>query len=306
MAQIRIVNLAKYFGNNKVLKDINLEVERGEVVSIIGSSGSGKSTLLRCINQLEIPTKGQIYYNDELIGDFYSYYERRIHREKQIFKEKKKEILNDLNLSKEEKYSRIAEILKEKQEKIKFNKEKISAIKTNIKENIHIDINKFRSTTNMVFQQFNLFNNLNVIENCVIAQTSVLKVKREVALETAKKNLTLVGMSEFENKKVQTLSGGQKQRVAIARALCMNPEIILFDEPTSALDPEMVGEVLQVMKNLAKKGLTMIVVTHEMNFAKEVSDKVIFMDKGYIVEMGSPKQMFENPNSERLKEFLSK
>ena len=156
----------------------------------------------------------------------------------------------------------------------------------------------------MVFQQFNLFNNLNVLENCILAQTNVLKRSNTEAKEIALEKLKLVGMLDWQNYRVSALSGGQKQRVAIARALCMNPEVILFDEPTSALDPEMVDEVLQVMKNLADDGITMIVVTHEMAFAKNVSNKVVFMDKGYIVEEGSPVEIFENPQSERLKEFL--
>lgn len=304
MELIRINNLAKHFGDNKVLRDINLTVNKGDVISVIGPSGSGKSTFLRCINQLEVPTKGQIWFKDNLIGDFTAYYFKRIAREKQKFSLSKKEIVKDPNLSKEEKKSRIAAILKIRDEKIVENKTKINEIKKNIEANKTLDINKYRSNVNMVFQQFNLFNNLNVLENCILAQTNVLKRNKTEAKEIALEKLKLVGMLDWQNYRVSALSGGQKQRVAIARALCMNPEVILFDEPTSALDPEMVDEVLQVMKNLADDGITMIVVTHEMAFAKNVSNKVVFMDKGYIVEEGSPVEIFENPKSERLKEFL--
>ena len=304
MELIRINNLAKHFGDNKVLRDINLTVNKGDVISVIGPSGSGKSTFLRCINQLEVPTKGQIWFKDNLIGDFTAYYFKRIVREKQKFSLSKKEIIKDRNLSKEEKKLRIAAILKIRDEKIAENKTKINEIKKNIEVNKTLDINKYRSNVNMVFQQFNLFNNLNVLENCILAQTNVLKRCKTEAKEIALEKLKLVGMLDWQNYRVSALSGGQKQRVAIARALCMNPEVILFDEPTSALDPEMVDEVLQVMKNLADDGITMIVVTHEMAFAKNVSNKVVFMDKGYIVEEGSPVEIFENPQSERLKEFL--
>ena len=225
-------------------------------------------------------------------------------KEKQKFSLSKKEIVKDPNLSKEEKKSRIAAILKIRDEKIIENKTKINEIKKNVEANKTLDINKYRSNVNMVFQQFNLFNNLNVLENCILAQTNVLKRSKTEAKEIALEKLKLVGMLDWQNYRVSALSGGQKQRVAIARALCMNPEVILFDEPTSALDPEMVDEVLQVMKNLADDGITMIVVTHEMAFAKNVSNKVVFMDKGYIVEEGSPSEIFENPQSDRLKEFL--
>lgn len=304
MELIRINNLAKHFGDNKVLRDINLTVNKGDVISVIGPSGSGKSTFLRCINQLEVPTKGQIWFKDNLIGDFTAYYFKRIAREKQKFSLSKKEIIKDSNLSKEEKKSRIAAILKIRDEKIAENKTKINEIKKNVESSKTLDINKYRSNVNMVFQQFNLFNNLDVLENCILAQTKVLKRSKTEAKEIALEKLKLVGMLDWQNYRVSALSGGQKQRVAIARALCMNPEVILFDEPTSALDPEMVDEVLQVMKNLADDGITMIVVTHEMAFAKNVSNKVVFMDKGYIVEEGSPVEIFENPQSERLKEFL--
>ena len=239
MSIIEVKNVKKHFGSNEVLNDISLNVEKGEVVCLIGSSGSGKSTLLRCINLLETIDEGDIVVLGNSI----------------------KQISN---------------------------------------------INEFRQKVGMVFQQFNLFNNMNVLDNCIIAQVKVLKRNKQEAKEIAIKNLQKVGMYDFINAYPSTLSGGQKQRVAIARALCVNPEILLFDEPTSALDPEMVGEVLNVMKDLANENMTMIVVTHEMGFAREVADKVVFMDSGYILEEGSPAEIFNNPKNERTKKFLSR
>lgn len=235
---IEIKNLQKFFGEHDVLKGIDLDVRRGEVVSIIGASGSGKSTMLRCVNLLETPSSGDILYMGESILDK------------------------------------------------KF------------------DIAKYRAKVGMVFQQFNLFNNMSVLENCVLGQMKVLKRGREEAEKTASEYLNRVGMGAFIKARPAQLSGGQKQRVAIARALAMNPDVLLFDEPTSALDPEMVGEVLSVMKTLAKTGLTMLVVTHEMQFAKDVSTRVIFMDKGVVAEDASPDVIFDNPRNPRTREFL--
>lgn len=237
---IEVQHLSKSFGTNLVLKDIDFSVEKGEVVTIIGSSGSGKSTLLRCINLLEKPSGGQIIYNGE-----------------------------------------------------------------NILDDKH-DIFAYRQNLGMVFQQFNLFNNHNVLNNCVVGQVKVLKRSKEEAEKVAMEYLKVVGMDQYINAKPKQLSGGQKQRVAIARALSMEPDVMLFDEPTSALDPEMVGEVLKVMKELAGSGQTMLIVTHEMEFAKEVSDRVVFMDKGVIAEEGSPEQIFNNPQQERTREFLKR
>ncbi|WP_071130542.1 amino acid ABC transporter ATP-binding protein [Enterococcus timonensis] len=237
---IAIEHLQKKFGENEVLKDINLTVEKGEVVTIIGSSGSGKSTLLRCINLLEKPSAGDILYKDESI------------------------LAADFNLP------------------------------------------QYRTHVGMVFQQFNLFANLNVLENCTAGQTVVLKRSEEEAKKIALENLEKVGMTPFIQARPSQLSGGQKQRVAIARALSMDASVMLFDEPTSALDPEMVGEVLETMKSLAHTGLTMIVVTHEMAFAKEVSDRVIFMDQGVIAEEGRPEDIFTQPKEERTQEFLQR
>lgn len=235
---IEIQHLRKVFGNHEVLKDIDFKVNKGEVVSIIGSSGSGKSTLLRCINLLEKPTGGEIIYKGENILD--SNHDTRIYRTK----------------------------------------------------------------LGMVFQQFNLFNNKNVLENCIIGQVKVLNRSREEAEKVAKKYLKVVGMDKYINAKPRQLSGGQKQRVAIARALSMEPDVMLFDEPTSALDPEMVGEVLKVMKDLGESDITMLVVTHEMEFAREVSHRVVFMDKGIIAEEGTPEEIFNNPTKPRTREFL--
>ena len=236
---IQIKNLKKSFGPREVLKDINFDVHKGEVVCIIGSSGSGKSTLLRCINLLETPTAGAIYYN----GD---------------------NILSSGNT------------------------------------------HQYCSKVGMVFQQFNLFNNMNVLENCVVGQMKVLKRNRAESEERAKRYLEQVGMLQFINARPRQLSGGQKQRVAIARALSMEPDALLFDEPTSALDPEMVGEVLKVMKSLADSGLTMLVVTHEMGFARDISDRIVFMDGGIILEDGTPDEIFNHPKNERTKAFLNR
>ena len=240
MAVIQIEHLSKSFGRNQVLKDVNFQVAKGEVVCLIGSSGSGKSTLLRCINLLETPSGGQIIYKGE-----------------------------------------------------------------NILDEQH-NIQEYRTHLGMVFQQFNLFNNHDVLKNCTVGQVKVLKRSKEEAEKVAMNYLEVVGMLEYVNAKPRQLSGGQKQRVAIARALSMNPEVMLFDEPTSALDPEMVGEVLKVMRQLANEGNTMLIVTHEMEFAKEVADRVVFMDKGVIVEEGAPSKVLVNPEYERTKEFLKR
>ncbi|WP_270647019.1 amino acid ABC transporter ATP-binding protein [Paeniclostridium hominis] len=237
---IQLKNIQKSFGKNEVLKDINLNIKKGEIVAILGPSGSGKSTLLRCINLLEQPNGGEIIYNSENI----------------------------------------------------LNKK--------------CDINKVRQNIGMVFQNFNLFPNMTVLENIIVAPTKVKKVSKEKAISDALNLLDRVGLLEKKNDYPSQLSGGQKQRIAIARALAMKPDMILFDEPTSALDPEMVKEVLDVMKELAKEGMTMVVVTHEIGFAKEVANKVVFMDEGYILEEGTPKEIFENTKNIRTKQFFDK
>ncbi len=237
---IVIKDLKKKYDKLHALDGVNLEVKKGEVISIIGPSGSGKSTLLRSITLLETPSEGEIYFEGKKVND-------------------KK---NNINLT--------------------------------------------RQKIGMVFQQFNLFPHKTVIENMILAPMKVLKLKEKDAKELAISLLKKVGLEDRADEYPSKLSGGQKQRIAIVRALCMKPDVMLFDEPTSALDPEMVGEVLQVMETLAKDGMTMLIVSHEMGFAEQTASRVLFMDQGKIVEQGSPEQIFHNPESQRLKDFLSK
>lgn len=237
---IKVNKLKKTFGENEVLKNIDIQIKEKEVVVVIGPSGSGKSTFLRCLNKLEEPTSGAI-------------------------------VVNGIDLT---------------------------APKVNI--------NEIRADVGMIFQQFNLFPHKTVLENIIIAPVKVRKKNKQEAEEKAYMLLDKLGLREKAHVYPDSLSGGQKQRIAIARALAMEPRVMLFDEPTSALDPEMVGEVLSVMKQLANEGMTMVVVTHEMGFAREVGDRVVFMDEGYIVEEASPKNLFNNPQHERTQEFLSK
>lgn len=247
---IKLENVHKSFDELEVLKGINLQVEEGEVVCIIGPSGSGKSTMLRCMNQLETITSGKIFINNNLVSHI----------------EDGKDMLN----------------LPEK------------------------EASKLRTSLGMVFQRFNLFPHLTVLQNLTIAPVMVKNEKQESIKERAISLLKSVGLLDKKDEYPSKLSGGQQQRVAIARALAMNPSIMLFDEPTSALDPELVGEVLEVMKKLADDGMTMVVVTHEMGFAREVGTRVIFMDEGQIVEEGKPEEIFENPKMDRTKLFLNK
>lgn len=326
---LKVSNIAKFFGKNQVLKDISLEVKKGDVISIIGSSGSGKSTLLRCLNLLETPTRGTLEFNGTKYfntpyckNDFVNYeeyykalafYEEELIRTEdevaiwanKLIEERNPEYKVKLRLAKKE----YKEIRKNPVLKTQFFDEEayLAAISESTSSIIsNKELYALRTKLTMVFQSFNLFDNMNVLDNCIIAQTKVLNRPYHLAKEIAIKHLTSVNMQDRMNYKIKELSGGQKQRVAIARALCMDPEIILFDEPTSALDPEMVGEVLNVMRNLANQGITMIVVTHEMAFAKDVSNRVIFMDNGYICEEGSPNDIFINPKEERTKEFLKR
>lgn len=240
MAIIEVRNLKKAFGKNTVLKDINLDVQEGEVVCIIGPSGSGKSTFLRCMNRLEKINGGTL-------------------------------VIDGYDITSKE-----------------------------------TDINKARENVGMVFQHFNLFPHLTIKENITLAPVELEKMTQDEADAEAKRLLEMVGLEDKIDAYPGSLSGGQKQRVAIARALAMNPDVMLFDEPTSALDPEMVGDVLGVMQQLAKDGMTMVVVTHEMGFAHEVADRVVFMEEGYVVEDGAPEQIFDNPQEARTKEFLDK
>lgn len=237
---IQVRNLGKKFGKLEVLKDISVDIYKGDVVCVVGPSGSGKSTFLRCLNRLEDPTGGHILFEGVDIVD-------------------KK-----------------------------------------------TDIDKHRQKMGMVFQQFNLFPHMNILKNLTLAPMKLQGRTREEAEEQALSLLKKVGLADRADAYPSQLSGGQKQRIAIVRALCMNPDVMLFDEPTSALDPEMVGEVLGVMRELAEEKMTMVVVTHEMGFAKEVADRVMFMDGGYFLEENHPEEFFGNPQNERLKMFLSK
>ena len=327
---LEVKNLAKYFDANRVLKDINLTVNKGDVIAIIGPSGSGKSTFLRCLNLLEEPTRGSLafkgeeYFHIEKCKDDFVDYEA-YRKEKAEYKEKLIEAEDNLAIyqnkiiegyKNKENHQRVKECKKIYKDLLnnKPSKEKYfdsESYKAFINEHPSKAIsekqrNIMRSKMTMVFQSFNLFNNMDSLRNCTIAQTRVLKRNHEEAKERAIKELTAVNMQDRMNYRPRALSGGQKQRVAIARALCLDPEIILFDEPTSALDPEMVNEVLEVMKKLALEGRTMMVVTHEMNFAKNVANKVIFMEDGYIVESGNSKEFFAHPKEERTKAFLKK
>lgn len=238
---IRVEHLQKNFGQLHALKDVTLEVNKGEIVSLIGPSGSGKSTLLRCIHGLEKPDKGKIYMNDELMDP---------------------------------------------QNKEKYREQ--------------------RNHMGFVFQHFNLFPHMTVLDNLNLAQTEVLGRSKEDATKKSLELLKRVGLQEKKDSYPNNLSGGQKQRVAIARALCMDPDMMLFDEPTSALDPEMIKEVLEVMKDLGKQGMTMIIVTHEMGFARKVGSRVVFLDHGEIIEDAPSEEFFSNPKSDRAKDFLSK
>ena len=237
---LAIRHLSKSFGTHEVLRDIDFDVKKGDVISIIGASGSGKSTLLRCVNLLETPTSGDILYHGENVTG------------------------KSVNAA------------------------------------------KYRSHVGMVFQSFNLFNNMTVLKNCMVGQMKVLSRSKAEAEQQAMRYLEKVGMAPYVNAKPRQLSGGQKQRVAIARALAMDPEVLLFDEPTSALDPEMVGEVLSVMQDLAHEGMTMLVVTHEMAFARDVSQRVVFMHEGVILEQGSPESLFGDPQHQQTKDFLAR
>ena len=236
---ITVKNLKKSFGDNEVLKGIDYEIKQGEKIVIIGPSGSGKSTFLRCLNLLETPTEGEIYFDNQLITD-------------------KK-----------------------------------------------CDINKIREHMGMVFQHFNLFNNKTILENITLAPVQLKVMTKEQANAKAMELLERVGLADKANAYPSQISGGQKQRAAIVRSLAMNPKVMLFDEPTSALDPEMVGEVLQVMKDLANEGMTMVVVTHEMQFARELSDRIIFMEQGVICQEGTPEELFSSPNA-RVREFIGR
>ena len=300
---ISVKKISKNFEDaGVVLKEVDCNIKKGEVVAIIGPSGSGKSTLLRCMNLLAIPTSGEIWLEDQLISAVDPYLHDEILESSLTYK-----ALVSTG-SKNEPITRDEALAKIRAEKM-LGKVEGREFKAKVKEYTSkegIDINLARRKMGMVFQHFNLFNNLTVIDNLTLAPVELKLKSEEEAREVAMKLLERIGLADKADVYPSTLSGGQKQRIAIIRALAMNPDVMLFDEPTSALDPEMVGEVLDLMKDLAREGMTMVIVTHEMGFAREVADRVIFIDEGVIKEDGSPAEVFDNPKDERLKEFLSK
>ena len=298
---LNIKGVYKNFGKLEVLKGVSTEIAEGEVVSIIGASGSGKSTLLRCMNLLEFPTFGEVWMEGKLLTPVDPYLHPEVIAASKTFKKLVAEGMDE--------DAAIAKIKAEDLLNEKFSaaegKEYKAAIKKIYEEN-HIDINLARQKMGMVFQQFNLFNNKTVLENLTLAPVKLKLKTKEEAEAKAMELLKRIGLADKANVYPSTLSGGQKQRIAIVRALAMNPKVMLFDEPTSALDPEMVGEVLDLMKQLANEGMTMVIVTHEMGFAREVADRVLFMDSGVIAEEGTPDEIFNHPKSERLQAFLAK
>ena len=294
---ISVRNIYKNFGQNHVLRALSCEIDRGECVVVIGPSGSGKSTLLRCMNLLEVPTYGEIWLDGRLVTNVDPYLHPEIIRASRTYSH-----LVESGLSPEDASAKIrAEDLLRRNEGSEYRRLLSEVYREN-----YLNINKARQRMGMVFQHFNLFNNLTVIQNLTLAPVKLKLATRAEAEEKADELLSRIGLSDKKNEYPNKLSGGQKQRIAIIRALCMDPEAILFDEPTSALDPEMVGEVLDVMKSLARDGMTMVVVTHEMGFAREVADRVLFIDEGQIAEEGTPEALFGSPQTQRAKDFLSK
>ena len=304
---ISVKNIYKTFGNVQVLKGVNCDIKQGEKVVIIGPSGSGKSTLLRCMNLLETPTYGEIWLEEKLLTPIDPYLHFDVIRLSNTYKAMVAKIKADGSEATDEEID--LQVIKEIKEKDLLKENEGKPYKDEIKKlfkQSYIDINLARQKVGMVFQQFNLFNNLTVLKNLTLAPV-LLKLKTaEEAEQKAMHLLERIGLSDKANVYPSTLSGGQKQRIAIVRALMMEPEVMLFDEPTSALDPEMVGEVLTLMKQVADDGMTMVIVTHEMTFAKEVSDYIVFMDDGVIAEEGKAEEVINNPKTERLQAFLSK
>ena len=308
MSMLEVKNIYKNFGDLHVLKGVSTNVDKGEVVSIIGVSGSGKSTLLRCMNLLEEPTFGEVWMEGKLLTPVDPYLHFDIIRASKTYKGLIASGMEDMDAIKKIKDEDML-LEKHSQEGPEYK----ALMQKHFKEN-HIDTNLARRKMSMVFQQFNLFNNLTVLDNIMLAPVETAKYNKVKDLnaekakirEQAMSLLERIGLADKADVYPSKLSGGQKQRIAIVRSLAMNPDVMLFDEPTSALDPEMIGEVLDLMKELAEAGMTMVIVTHEMGFAREVSDRVLFVDEGYIKEEGTPEQVFGNPQNPRLRDFLSK
>ena len=283
---LSVNNLHKTFGKLDVLQGVTIDIRKGDVVAIIGPSGCGKSTFLRCLNFLEDPTSGQISFQGNVV----------FKNERRALKRKLKAMkAADKKAAKTDEYKALFE-----------EYTTLRAEEKEIEKQLAKNINLHRQKVGMVFQQFNLFPHLTVLKNITLVPVQLKKCTQEEAEQKAMVLLEKIGLADKANAYPATLSGGQKQRIAIVRALAMEPEVLLFDEPTSALDPEMVGEVLNLMTELAQEGRTMVVVTHEMGFAREVANRVIFMNEGVIKEENSPKEFFANPQDERLKDFLSK
>ncbi|MBE7090193.1 MAG: ATP-binding cassette domain-containing protein [Clostridiales bacterium] len=302
---LNIKNLYKNFGNVKVLRGISGEIKKGEIVAIVGPSGSGKSTFLRCMNLLEQPTYGEVWFDGHLLTPVDPYLHPEIIKLSNTY-QKLCEKYSSEGLSGEELDDKVVadiklnDLLKRREGKA-YKKAQVDLFKKYFQ-----DINLTRQKMGMVFQHFNLFNNLTVMQNLTLAPVQLKLKTKEEAEAKAIELLKRIGLEDKANVYPSTLSGGQKQRIAIIRSLAMEPEVILFDEPTSALDPEMVGEVLDLIKELADEGMTMVIVTHEMGFAREVATRILFVDEGVVKEENTPKEFFENPKDERLKEFLSK
>lgn len=302
---ISVKNIYKDFGKLRVLDGVSCEIKDGERVVIIGPSGSGKSTMLRCMNLLEEPTYGEVWMENDLLTapDPYLHFDV-IRKSKTYASLMKAAKAKSPEKSEEELDAEIISKIKKDDLLKRFEGGEYNKALSGINRESRIDINLARRNMGMVFQHFNLFNNMTVLQNLTLAPLELKLKTREEAEKTAMELLARIGLEDKANEYPSRLSGGQKQRVAIVRALAMNPKVMLFDEPTSALDPEMVGEVLELMKDLAHEGMTMVVVTHEMGFAREVADRVIFMCDGKIAEEGTPDEIFSNPQNPRTKQFL--